>query len=281
MAQAQRKRKQRYILYGVLLALVLLVLFMGQTLPRQNPLSNRIVEASAPVMKVLREPVLAVEGFMDNLGYYFFVIETNKKLRNENARLEGWRHEALYLRQENKELQALLDMAEELTTNPVAARVLADTRSPYARTVLIDAGEDKGVKNGQAVLSDVGLAGRVLETTRGTSRVLLLGDHNARIPVKLMESGTLAIARGGRYRAMDIILSDGELKAQRGEPVVTSGIGGVFASGLPVGVIVKSGQTFKIQPHTDFSKLDKVVVHRRPVYGVVNDTDFKPEATSQ
>lgn len=264
-----RGKKQRYILYAVLLAFVLVVIFAGQKLPRDNFISRSVAELSAPVLEVFRQPVHAVNQMADNLGYYFFVIETNKHLRQENARLEGWRAEALYLRHENRELRALLDMAEAHTTNPVVARVLADTRSPYARTVLIGVGTDKGVKKGQAVLSDVGLAGRVLEVSPSTARVLLLGDHNARIPVKLLESGTLAIARGGRYRAMDLMLSDGPLEAREGELVVTSGVGGVFASGLPVGVIVKAGETYKVQPNTDFAKLDKVIVHRRPVYGVV------------
>lgn len=274
-------RKQRYVLYGVLMAFVLAVLFLGQKLPRDNPVSHMLIETAAPALNVFRVPVHAAQAAMDNLGYYFYVAETNKKLRKQNARLTGWRREALHLRHENQQLRSLLDMAEDLKTDPVAARVLADTRSPYARTVLIDTGAANGVEKGQAVLSERGLAGRVLEVSENTSRVLLLGDHNARIPVKLAQSGTLAIAKGGRYQAMDIVLSDGILEAEVGETVVTSGIGGVFASGMPVGVVVKSGGVFKVQPHTNFATLDKVVVHRRPVYGILESEAYQDEGQIQ
>lgn len=270
---AQRKKKQRYILYGVVLAVVLSVLFLGQQIPRDNFFTKQVADISAPVFDVMRKPVIWFYGLKNDIGYYLFTAQTNEKLRKDNARLQGWRHEAIYLRKEIKELKELLEMAEERTTDPIAARVLADTRSPYARTVLIDIGSGQGVEKGQAVLSSEGLAGRVLEVSDNTSRILLLGDHNARIPVKLLESGTLAIAKGGRYRALDLILSDGPLKALNGEPVVTSGVGGVFASGIPVGVVVQSEGGVKVQPHTSFSSLDKVIVHRRAVYGVVEGSE--------
>lgn len=274
---AQRKKKQRYILYGVFLAAVLAVLFLGQKIPRDNALSKQVADASAPVFNVMRKPVLWYHHLSDEISHYLFVAQANKKLRKENASFQGWRHEAIFLRREVQELRALLQMAEERTTDPVAARVLADTRSPYARTVLIDAGANKGVEKGQAVLSPEGLAGRVLEVSERTARILLLGDHNARIPVKLLDSGMLAIAKGGRYRALDLVLSDGPLKAEDGELVVTSGIGGVFASGIPVGVVVQAQGAVKVQPHTEFSALDKVIVHRRPVYGIVDESAFQLE----
>ena len=266
-----KAKKQRTIIYGIVFAFVILVLFAGQKIPRETPFSRSAVEGASPVMHVFREPILFIKKLGDNLSYYFFVAEKNKALNKKNALLKGWRHEALYLRRENRDLRALLEMAEETTTNPIAGRVLFDTRSPYSKTVLLDVGAQQNIKKGQAVLSEVGLAGRILAVSDTTSRVLLLGDYNARVPVKLLQSGTLAIARGGRDGAMELFLSDGQLEANEGELVVTSGVGGVFAPGLPVGAIVKSGNGTKLKPHTDFTKLGKVVVHRRPVDGVVPD----------
>ena len=268
MAAGKRKR---YALYGIFFVFIFLVLFLGQKFPRNQDVVQYVIEVSAPVLKAFRQPLIFAEQTGGMFTDYLFVVEKNKQLRDEVKVLRKWHHEALYLRRENQDLQTLLDMANQFTTNPIAGRILADTRSPYARTVLIDVGRKNNVQKGQAVLGASGLVGRILEVSESTSRVLLLGDFNARIPVKLLDSGVVAIARGGRYRALDLLLSDGPLNALEGELVVTSGLGGIFASGLPVGVIVKTGDTYKVQPHTDFSKLDKVVVHRRPVYGVVTE----------
>lgn len=266
-----RGKRQRYILYGVMCAFVFVVLFLGQKIPRDAYLTQKVIEASAPVLKVFREPLLFVQQLGDDISYYFFVVEENRSLHKENALLKGWRNEALYLRRENTDLHNLLKIAEKNTINPIVGRVLADTRRPYGKTVIIDVGAEQAVKKGQAVLSENGLAGRILGVSQTTARVLLLQDYNAYVPVKFLKTGTLAIARGDRGGAMDLMLSENPMQTEEGELVVTSGVGGVFSQGLPVGVVRHSNAGYKLKPHTDFSKLDKVVVHRRSVAGIIPD----------
>ena len=268
---AQQKRKQKYYTYFIGAVFLFALLLGGQKFSQEQEEVSQMAGFFAPVMGIARQPILFYNHLKNEMSAYFFAVDVNKKLRIENAALQGWQSEALYLRHENKKLKMLLDMAKEHQVIPVAGRILADTRSPYARTVLIDVGHDKGVTKGQAVLAEGGLAGRVLAVAKNAARVLLLGDYNTRIPVKLLQSGTLAIVKGGRYRTLDLILTEGPIdEIKIGEEVITSGIGGVFAPGIPVGVVhsIKEN-TVQIQPYVDFAKLDKILVHRRPVFGVI------------
>tara|TARA_Y100000782_G_scaffold41136_1_gene45690 strand:+ start:115095 stop:115925 length:831 start_codon:yes stop_codon:yes gene_type:complete len=275
---ARRTRTRKLIGSGLAIFAIFGVMIASQYIPRDTPLFLAVSDKLAPVMTILRSPVIAARQLDNQATKYFNTVETNERLRLENARLMAWRDEALYLRDENKHLKTLLDMAADLEVNPVAGRVLADTRSPYARSVLVDVGADKGIEKGQAVLSEEGLAGRILEVAPSSSRVLLLTDHNARIPVKLLESGLLAVVRGGNARKLELILVDSRVQAKEGELVVTSGVGGVFAPGIPVAKVVSTGEIIKVQPLTNFAKLDRVVIHKRPTMGIVT---FGGEATDE
>ena len=274
---ARRTKLRKYIGFAFAVLAVFAVLVVSQYVPRNSTPFLSVSDKIAPLLHIVRSPVIAVRKIDYQIDKYFAVVKTNEKLRMENARLLAWRDEALYLRDENQQLKTLLDMSADLEVNPVAGRVLADTRSPYARTVLVDVGRDKGIEEGQAVLSQEGLAGRVLEVAASSARVLLLTDHNARIPVKLLNSGLLAIVRGGNARKLELILVDGKKPtATEGELVVTSGVGGVFAAGIPVAKVVSvEDEIIKVQPLTNFAKLDKVVIHKRPTSGILQIGEAK------
>ncbi len=265
----RRKKKQQFVAYGVFAIFACFVLIAGQYVPRDNSLSRVVSDALTPVFQAIRQPISFYHDTKKELRHYILVKKNNDYLRAENAKMYAWRDEALHLRRENKQLKELLNMTESNSVVPIAGRVMADTRSPYARSVLIDIGHRSGVEKGQAVLSTSGLAGRVLEVGRYSSRVLLLSDHNARIPVKLAKSNTLAIVRGGNARRLELILVDGDNEAEIDELVVTSGVGGVFAAGIPVARVASIDDVIKVIPLTNFATLDKVIVHKRAATGIV------------
>ena len=275
MAASSRRRRQLYTYFGFLL-LAGAVLLAGRHVKQTGVSGYEAVDALAPVYSTFRRPVSWGHTAYDMLTSHIATAAENRYLRRENLELRAWRNEALYLRAENRELSQLLALTKAYPIKPVAARVLADTRSPYARTVLIDAGTAKDLAVGQAVLGPDGLVGRILEVRANSARVLLLTDHNTRVPVKLIHSGGLAILRGGNARRMQLILSDGPLRPMLGEQVVTSGVGGVFTPGLPVGRVVAAnadGTNVEVAPFANFATLDRVVVQVRPVSGILKDYD--------
>jgi rod shape-determining protein MreC len=158
-------------------------------------------------------------------------------LEQENARLREWYQAALMLQAENKSLQELLNMKPDPRHSFVSARVLADSGNAYVHSMLVGAGQRDGIENGQAVLSGEGLVGRIVETGSDVSRVLLVTDFNARIPVMIEGARQRAILTGTNDDMPVLRYLPPEANIKDGARVVTSGHGGLFPAGLPVGTV--------------------------------------------
>jgi rod shape-determining protein MreC len=130
-----------------------------------------------------------------------------------------------------------------LKTDPpipmVAARIVTDSRGPFANTRLANAGYEKGVKVGHPVMSENGLVGRIIGVTNGASRVLLTTDTASKIPVMIDRTNARAILQGDGGPNPKLDYLRGQAPVKEGDRVMTSGDGGVMPRGLPVGTAVK------------------------------------------
>ena len=162
------------------------------------------------------------------------------------------------------------------TTSVVAtsARNTASVR----RLATLSAGASEGVQPGQPVRSADGLVGRVIETGRWGSRVLLVGDSASNVPVRLVRDGTAAIATGHGDGTIDLkTLELGENPFRRGDVLVTSGVGGVYPPDIPVAVVVAvQGDRTVAKPLADPGNVEYAIV--LPVYQPLADTPLT-EAT--
>ena len=267
-----RSRRRRTVVYLLFVLTALALMAVSVRYPAFNQAVHRYtVDRMAVVYKILNAPVSFTKSVGRAIGVHVATVQKNKMLIAENTKLRAWRAEAMFLRQENDTLQELLNMVSDNTVTPITARVLTDSNTPYSRTVLISAGYHDGVQKGQAVLGQRGLVGRVLFVGAQSSRVLLLSDPNTRIPVKVLETGQMAILRGKNTRYPELILTEGDQTIQPGMHLVTSGAGGIFAAGLPVGTVHQVEATVRVRPYNSLTNLDLVVVHNRPVEGILSD----------
>lgn len=224
----------------------------------RNPDTGQ-VGPEAAVDDALAGSVGATQGSMDGattLGGRFTAMWTAagrvKELERENAELREWKALALALAERNARYESLLKMApgaggSAATPNiGVTARLVLDVGGPFRRTLLANAGADQGVKSGFVAVNENGLVGRVVSVGRTSSRVLLLDDYNSRIPVMGQTSRVRAILVGepGGAPALEGLIRLSQPKMQNvvgltapreGEMIVTSGDGGLFPAGLPVG----------------------------------------------
>lgn len=247
------------------------VLALSNFFPAQSAAVRAgLSDALSPVLQLAVQPLRLAQAVGEGISRHFFIVSENSELRDENARLRVVVREVAALRVENDRLGRLLNMTKGKVDDPLAARVLIDGRSPYVRTLLIDAGKLNSVREGQAVLSDEGLVGRIFEAGQLSARVLLVSDYNARIPVRLLESGEQAILCGNNTPLLELCILDNDVRPRVGQTVVTSDIGGYFTAGVPVGkVISTSGGRTLVRPFVKFSALERVVVQRRDVAGLV------------
>ena len=194
---------------------------------------------TAPVGAVLSVPVHAAGDGVGMIRAYILAGSQNRQLRTDLAAALSWRDEALSLRQENARLRTLLGVATRPPLPMVAADTVLDARGPFSNSRLADAGAEQGIVEGNPVLSEHGLVGRIVGVGAHASRIMLLTDVDSRTPVMIPRTNGRAILAGdgGAAPALSYLRTHDALRV--GDRVLTSGDGGVVPRGLAVGSIVK------------------------------------------
>lgn len=230
----------------VFAVLALLVLLLGRVQP---VLFNRarayLSDRAAPVLEVARTPVDLVSRWVNGAGEFFTTYKDNVRLRAENARLRQWQIAALVLEQRLKRYQQLLHAVPDPAITGVTARVIGRDSRPFLNTLILDAGRRQGVKPGEAVVDPQGMIGRILVVGDHTSWVILLTDLNSRIPVSVEPGNVRAMLAGDNTASPTLEVAAQRVQLKQGQPIVTSGDGGLLPGGLPVGMVWWDGQVFR------------------------------------
>lgn len=219
---------------------------------------STVSDIVTPALILLSEPFRQAASFANGVSGLSELRAENAQLRSENARLREWYQTALMLDAENQSLHALLNVKPDPAHRFITARVIADSGNAFVKSAIVAAGDDDMVQKGQAVLSGDGLIGRIIDAGRNSARVLLLTDVNSRIPVLLEGSRQKAIMMGtnGDMPMLKYLPADIEIKD--GTRIVTSGNGGMFMPGTPVGVVVIQDGVPYVKPYADISRITHV-----------------------
>jgi len=203
-----------------------------------NPrtLSDRVM---APVGNALSTPGRLTGQGVDGVRGYFFAVSENRRLRAELENMRQWRDVAIALRDTNERYRTVLGLKTDPPIPMATARIVTDSRGPFANSRLANAGSEKGIRPGNPVMSENGLVGRIVGVTTGVSRVLLLTDAASRTPVMIDRTNARAILTGDGGPNPKLEYLRGQDPVKTGDRILTSGDGGVLPRGLPVGVAVK------------------------------------------
>jgi rod shape-determining protein MreC len=180
------------------------------------------------------------QGFFASIAGYFRAGTQNAELRRENEIARIRLAEAEAVKAENARLKGLLGLRDGESKPVATARLVGSTATSGRRHAYLSAGAASGVKPGMPVLSERGVIGRVLETGRVSSRVLLLTDSESVLPVRRAKDNVIAFAEGrgdGLLRIRLVNLGVNPLKV--GDVMVTSGAGGYYRPGVAVAIIAK------------------------------------------
>lgn len=254
--------------WAVRLTLFFIVMF-GATLlvlSRTNSGFLSSLRASAtdvlvPVISVVTKPVDAVRDFRVWVADMGGLQAQNASLKAQVSNLSQWQGIANEIQAENDALRKLIQVVPTGKTTYTAVRIVSESAGPYMRTALINGGKNNNINVGQAVIGAEGLVGRVVEAGNSSARVLLMTDINSRVPVLGEISREHSIASGNNSRELTLDYVESGSKMQVGERVVTSGDGGIFPSGIPVGVITSiNGNIITVRPLVDWSRMEFVSV---------------------
>ena len=164
---------------------------------------------------------------------------------------------------ENKKLRELIN--ETVQSEDLYAKVIVDKDSPYLKSIILNKGSKDNVKIGMAVVDNIYLVGKIIEVNYTNSRALLLSDLNSKIPVLLepIDIHAVVSGTGKNHGVIEYTKDDYDQKIKGKEIIVyTSGYGGLFKPGLPVGKIINDNKTNEniVNFFSDFRQLDYVKI---------------------
>ena len=210
------------------------------------------------------------ENFLKNnyliVNSHLKLYEENKKNVAELNRLKGKDLSQKIIILENTKYKKLID-DYFIEDSEAVAKVLIDKQSPFLRSIIINKGSKNSIELGMVVLDEGYLVGKIVEVNFFTSRVLLISDINSKIPISLQPGDIQGIMSGKDKRegVLQYVRDKNLPEINEEMQVLTSGAGGVFKSGIPIGVIevderLETNKNKIVNFHRDFSQLKYVKV---------------------
>lgn len=263
-ARRGRQQPQRRFVSALAFVLIFLSIALLVLSRLEHPYVKAVRDAAtpviAPIFSVVAGPLAPLRDFADRTASLFNSHDEIERLRAENQQLRSWEWRARDLEAQLAALGKLVKLVDEPATPFLTARVVADTAGPFARSVVIDVGTERGVRMGHPVINADGLIGRVVETSPGASRVLLVNDIDSRIPVVIGAGNVSAIAFGNNGSEPRLRHMERDAVVKPGDVVATSGRGGLFPRSLRFGEVRMAGQTPVVKPFANLNRLDFVSV---------------------
>lgn len=261
-------KRYRFLLVAVVLLLATVVLYSYNLRKRDSTtyFERAVLTFAAPFQST-------IDSFTDSVsslwGDYLWLVDTrqqNLELLRENRHLSAELNEMRELAIQNGRLRRLLAFVDDLDMAALPAQVIGEDSGPWARTLIIDKGSNSGLHSGQAVVSADGVVGRIIKVAPTSARVLLVTDGSSAVASLIQRTRARGVARGrGDDLSVEYSLRSDDIRV--GDLLVTSGMGGIFPKGLPIGRVatVEKDQYGLFQRLTatttvDFAHLEEVLV---------------------
>jgi rod shape-determining protein MreC len=220
------------------LALAIVLMIADHRAGYGQAVRQRFSLISEPLWWLASSPVRAYDFVSENLRLSDQLRADNERLRKELEIDQARLHRLDAVAVENQRLRQLLGGERGYRLNVQMVGIVDIDLDPYRQRIVLDAGSDRGVQLGQALIDSGGVLGQVTEVGAHRSTALLLTDADHAIPVQVARSGLRTIAYGvGRSDRLDLpnIPESADIKV--GDLLVTSGIGGRFPAGFPVATV--------------------------------------------
>lgn len=268
----QLAQRSTFILLLLLSVAIMLIGRADPTLYERTRMA--VTDVATPILETLSRPVAAAGEFVEDIKQLTVVFQENEALREENLRLRRWRAVAQELETENVRLRGVLHFVPEAPASFITGRVIGDSGGAFLRSILVNVGESNGVRKGTAAVDGNGLLGRVAEVGGRSARILLVTDLNSRIPVLIGEGRDRAIMAGDNTDRPEIKYLSLESTVSAGDLVVTSGHGGAFPAGLPIGIVIITERGDKrVQPFLRPERLEFIRMMDFGLTGVLQDRE--------
>ncbi len=231
---------------------------------------------------IVAKPTNYITGIFDGIESLLNTYEENKRLKMRLEEFAVLQTKVHNLEKENANLQELIDKEQSLLDyNPVHATVIARNPDQWEEKIILNKGSKHGIEKNMAVMTARGLIGKIILVTPYTSEVELLYTNNSNYRVSALVQGEkediYGLIEGFDAERNELVLKriDSSKKIEVGEKVVSSGLGGIFPKGIPIGEITEVttddfGLTKMayVKPSADFSLLEEVIIAKRSITSI-------------
>ena len=251
----KKGNQQRFSLIALIFFSIALIALSRFNFPAINYLKislNEIIYRASFVVSIPEQQIQnASTALNKHIKLYKDLELTKKKIKQ----LEYEKYNSNYLNAENKRLRKLID-EYIIKSDELVAKVLLDKNSPFLKSIIVNKGSKDDVKLGMAVLDNQYLVGKIVEVNYSTSRALLVSDLNSKIPISIEPGNLLSILSGTGKDFGKIQYTQQDFNFQESDIVYTSGSGGIFKSGIPIGKIkIDTNKNIKVKFFSNLSQI--------------------------
>jgi rod shape-determining protein MreC len=262
---------KQYRFYLILLFFLLIPLLSIDTTnrsPRDYRFYDRVALAiTTPFEIAIHWSLDTLVGFYENYVSLWKTRAENQVLVDENRKLVNTILNLRELEQENIRFRNLLQFKETYKISAVVARMIAKDVSTDFRTIRINRGKASGIEPNMAVINSEGVVGRILRVNEDTADVVTLLDPLSAIDAYILRSRVRGIVEGLSDTLCQLKFALRVDDILPGDLLLSSGLGGNFPKGVPVGTVIKVTrksfgitQKVEVKPSVDFSKVEEVMV---------------------
>lgn len=232
--------------------------------------SKVAISVTGPVLQLIEFPAKVVHRAYTYFYDLAHIYADNKMLREENKQMMILQNKVRTLGVENQLLSRLLNYTPPSDAAFISAKIIAESGDDFTHMLLVYIG-DENVTKGQIVMGDESVVGRVDTVSGNYAKVILVTDINSKIPVVIERTRARGILSGNNTAFPHLIFTRSAADIQEGDVVVTSGVGGMFPSGLPVGFVssIQHGE-IEVETMADLSRIEYV---RIVDYGLSSEAD--------
>lgn len=201
--------------------------------------SSVFIDISTPIVDFISFPFNATINILTDFNELVKAKKENEFLKDELEKMRAYYITTLNVYQENKDLKEALNFVKDKSTNYRVAHIIAQSHQLFNNNIIIDAGKNRGIKEGNIVVGKVGVIGRIESVEENRSRVILLNDSASRIPIIISRSRVRGILAGNNSNMMEVNYFSKGKKVETDDLVFTSGDGDTLPPGLFIGKVRK------------------------------------------
>ena len=255
----KKSNKQQFSLLALILFSIFLIFLSNLNFVGIKYVKKTINEFTYRLSAIISYPEKKINDSFSFLEEYFNVYKINQNLKDEIDQLNTKNLNFIFLENENKKLKEIIGENTNISEG-IISKVLIDKDGQFLKSIILNKGSKDGIKKGMVVLEKNYLVGQVIEVNYTTSRAILISDLNSNIPVIIEPGSFQSILSGTGKDYGKIKYTKNDIKFDNNNIVYTSGSGGNFRAGLPVGKINHQIDDLAVQFFSDLSQLSYVKI---------------------